>query len=278
MDTAADMTGEGRTAWRQRARAGSGRGRSAANLAMPSTYFTLAMREFGASAEAEAALRAGTGVTADDPGGEITFEQQLRQVHNINRLQGPGWGLRLGQCLDAATHGLVGFAAVSASTLAGAVRVIERYGHLRVPHVRFASRGDGRRFVLEIHERVSLGDEERLPLTETLMASLQRLIEMLVGGPLGEASVHFTWPAPAYAQRYAEAFHGAVHFGAPRTMLAFPLSWLWRRCATADPGMFDISIRALETLQPRRAGRRSSRPHRAFVPRPDPVPGYAARC
>lgn len=254
MEAATDMTGERRITWWQGGRAGSDRLRSAAKLPMPSTYFELAMREFGESAEAEAALRAGTDTTSDEPGTEITLGQQLQQVRNINRLQPPGWGLRLGRCFEAATHGPLGFAAVSAPTLATAIAVIERYGHVRAPYFRFAARGDARRFILEIHERVPLADEERVPLIETLMASLQRLIEALVGSPLREASFHFAWPSPAYAGRYAEAFHGAVHFDAPHTMLAFPLPSLWLRCATADPVMYEVSMRKLEMLQRRLEG------------------------
>jgi len=95
MDIAVDMTGAGLITWWKGDRAGSDRLGSAAELPMPGAYFELAMREFGGSAEAEAALRAGTGTTSDEPGGEITLRQQLQQVHNINRLQAPGWGVRL---------------------------------------------------------------------------------------------------------------------------------------------------------------------------------------
>lgn len=254
MNTETDIAGEGLLTRRQASRAGSAGLRSADKLPMPSTYFELAMREFGGSAEAAAALCAGTGVTPDAPGGEITLGQQLQQVRNINRLQPPGWGLRLGRRFEAVTHGPVGFAAVSAPTLATAIAVIEGYGHVRAPYFRFASRGDAGRFILEIHERVPLADDERVPLMETLMASLQQLIEALVGSPLREASFHFAWPSPAYAERYAEAFHGAVRFAAPRTMLAFPLPSLWLRCATADPIMYEVSMRKLEMLQRRLEG------------------------
>lgn len=254
MITAADMTEKGTgTCWRGGG-AASDRLRSAATLPMPSTYFELAIREFGGSAETEVALRANTGITADEPGGEITLGQQLQQVRNINRLQSPGWGLRLGRRFEAATHGPLGFAAMSAPTLATAVAVIERYGHVRAPYFRFLSRGDARRFILEIHEHVPLSGEERVPLMETLMASLQGLLEGLVGSPLPDASFHFAWPSPTYVERYADAFHGAVRFDAPRVMLAFPLPSLWLRCATADPVMYDVSVGKLEMLQRRLEG------------------------
>jgi AraC-like DNA-binding protein len=221
---------------------------------MPSAYFELALREFGCSAEAEAALREGTGVTSGEPGCEITLGQQLRQVRNINRLQPPGWGLRLGSRFEAATHGPVGFAALSAPTLATAVSVIERFGHVRSPYFRLTSRGDDGRFLLRVDERVRLAEEERVPLLETLMASLQRLIETILGRPLREAYFDFAWSPPAYAERYADYFPGRVRFDATDTELAIPLSWLWVKCPTADPVAFAASLRTLETLERRLEG------------------------
>lgn len=221
---------------------------------MPSTYFELALREFGGSAELDAALREGTGVGSEEAGGEIMLEQQLRQVRNINRLQPPGWGLRIGSRFGAAAHGPVGFAALSAPTLATAVAVIERFGHVRSPYFRLTSRGDDGRFLLRIEERVRLAEEERVPLIETLMASLQRLIETILGKPLREACFDFAWSPPPYAPRYADYFPGRVRFDAPHTALAIPLQWLWVKCPTADPLAFAVTLRALETLQRRLEG------------------------
>src|SRR5262245_42058148 len=111
-----------------------------ANLPMTSAYFELALREFGGSAESEAAVRDGTGDAAREPGGEITLGQQLQQIRNLNRLSPPGWALQLGNRFEAATHGPLGFAAVSAPTLAESIAVIERFAHLRSPFFRFSSR------------------------------------------------------------------------------------------------------------------------------------------
>ncbi|HXJ32813.1 MAG TPA: hypothetical protein VMS22_02150 [Candidatus Eisenbacteria bacterium] len=83
---------------------------------MTNAYFLLALREFGTTPGAEAAILDGIEPTALTMGGEITIGEQLRQVRNINRHESPGWGLRLGDRFDATTHGPVGFAAVSAPT------------------------------------------------------------------------------------------------------------------------------------------------------------------
>lgn len=221
---------------------------------MPSAYFELALRVFGGSPEADTALRAGTGVTSELRGAEITLGQQLRQVRNMNQREPAGWGLRLGSRFEAATHGPLGFAALSAPTIGDGLAVIERFGHVRSPYFRFTSRGDGGRFILEVDERVPLADDERIPLFETLMSSLQTLIQPMLGRPMREAGFHFSWPTPDYAERYPEYFQGSVSFHADHTRLAIPLAWLCLACPTADPAMYETSMRTLETLRRRLEG------------------------
>jgi hypothetical protein len=62
----------------------------------------------------------GTGVNpakVESLGEEITVGQQLRQNRNVNAVAPPGWGLVLGARLETVSHGVLGFAAVSAPTL-----------------------------------------------------------------------------------------------------------------------------------------------------------------
>lgn len=225
-----------------------------AKLPMPSAYFELALREFGTTAESEAALRDGTGVTPDEAGDEITLGQQLQQVRNLNRLQPPGWALGLGSRFDAATHGPVGFAAVSAATMADSLAVIERFAHVRTPYFRFQARRDAQRLALRVDERVRLAAEERIPMIETLMLSVQRLVESVLHRRTSEASFHFAYAPPPYADRYAEYFHGAVRFDAAHTLLAIPSPWLRVKCPMADPVMYATSMRKLEALERRLEG------------------------
>lgn len=224
------------------------------NLPMPSGYFELALRVFGGAPDADAALREGTGVTSEIPGAEITLGQQLRQVRNINRREAPGWGLLLGNRFEAATHGALGFAALSAPTIGDGLAVIERFSHVRSPYFRVTSRGDAGKFILEAEERVPLADEERIPLFETLISSLQCLVQAMLGRPMHEADFYFAWPTPEYAHRYGKYFHGSLNFHADRCRVAIPLTWLYLACPTADPAMYETSMRTLETLRRRLEG------------------------
>jgi AraC-like DNA-binding protein len=225
-----------------------------ARLPMSAAYFELALREFGGTPDADAALRAGTGVTSRERGGEITLGQQLQQVRNLNRLEPPGWGLRLGRRFEVAMHGPVGFAAVSAPTLADSIAVIARFGHVRAPYFRLQAHHASDRVALRVEERVRLPDEERIPLLETLMLSLQRLVESVVGGSLRQASFDFTWAAPSYAAEYRTHHRAPVRFDAPWTQLTIPSDWLALTCPLADPVTYETSLRKLEALARRLEG------------------------
>src|SRR2546426_8957138 len=102
-------------------------------LTMPAAYFDLICREFGGTPESETALRAGTGVAAQEPGGEITLGQQLRQIRNVNGLRPPGWSLEIGGGLGAATHGPVGVAAGGAPPPPPSPEGGARFAHARAP-------------------------------------------------------------------------------------------------------------------------------------------------
>lgn len=221
---------------------------------MPSTYFELALREFGGRPEIAAALREGTGVTPAVPGAEITLGQQLVQVRNANRLLPPGWGLKIGRRFEPSMHGPVGVAALSSPTLAEGLAVIERFSHVRSPYFQFRSSREGRRFTLRAEERVPLTDDERMPMIECLMLSLQKLMETVLGEPLKEAAFHFAWAPPPYATEYRDAFHGAVRFHARDTALAVPSRWLAHRSPMADPVMYADGMRTLAALERRLDG------------------------
>jgi AraC-like DNA-binding protein len=225
-----------------------------ANLPMTGAYFELALREFGTSAESETALREGTGDAAREPGVEITLGQQLQQIRNLNRLLPPGWALQLGTRFEAATHGPLGFAAVSAPTLADSVAVIERFGHLRAPFFRFSSRRDAKCLSLYVDEYVPLTEQDRIPLVELVMSSLQRLLDAIRGAPLREAHFDFDWAVPSYAGRYREYFRGALRFAADRARVAVPIEWQQLKCPMADQAMYATSLRTLEGLNRRLAG------------------------
>ena len=221
---------------------------------MPMAYFWLLLREFGGTPEAEVALLEGTGVTQEGPAVEGTLGQTLALVRNLAVRLPPGWALTAGSAFHASTHGPLGFAAVSAPTLGAALDVIERFGQVRAPYYRTHAEQTERTLRLTIEERVPLGEVERIPLLEAVLLSVQALIESVRGRPVREAHFELAYPAPVYAERYPEHFHGEVRFDRPETGVTLPAAWLALPCPMADAAAFASAVAKLETTARRLEG------------------------
>src|SRR4030095_12188791 len=127
--------------------------RPADDLPMPSAYFKFVLEQLGTTRALREAILEGTGVAPPNVASlreEINLAQQLRPNRNVNAVSPPGWALAIGARLGSATHGVLGFGAVSAPTLRDTLELLVRYGHVRDPSFGFPLRKVGRRARLEI--------------------------------------------------------------------------------------------------------------------------------
>ena len=225
---------------------------------MPSAYFKFVLEQLGTTRALREAILEGTGV---DPanvaslGEEITLGQQLRQNRNVNAVAPPGWGLALGARLETVSHGVLGFGAVSAPTLRDTLELLVRYGHVRDPSFGFHLRKVGRKVRIEIHERIDLLEEERVPEIESFLLSLQALVESILGRKLAGTKVEVS-ARPAHADLYRRYFSGTVSFGAEVSALVIPEPWLDHPSPFADLALHQTSVLKLEAMAERLKGRR----------------------
>ena len=225
---------------------------------MPSAYFKFVLEQLGTTRALREALLQGTGVNVAGVaslGEEINVGQQLRQTRNVNAVAPPGWGLALGARLDSVTHGALGLGAVSAPTLRDALELLVRYGHVRDPSFGLRLRKVGKRMRIEIHDRIDLLEEERVPEIETFLLSLQAIVESILGQKLEGTKVEVA-TRPAHADLYRRYFSGTVSFGAEVSALVIPESWLDRPSPFADPALHRVSVASLEAMAERLKGRR----------------------
>lgn len=225
---------------------------------MPSAYFKFVVEQFGTTPALRAAILDGTGVNPPNVaalGEEITVGQQLRQSRNVNAVAPPGWGLALGARLGSVSHGSLSFGAVSAPTLRDALELLVRFGHVRDPCFGFHLRKVGREVRIEIHERIDLLDDERVPEIETFLLSTQALVESMLGRTLEKTKVDVA-AEPAHANLYRRYFSGTVRFDAPVSGLVIPESWLDHPSPFADLSLHRVSIVKLEALAERLKGKR----------------------
>jgi AraC-like DNA-binding protein len=229
---------------------------------MPSAYFRLALRRFGSTAEKVARILDGTGVgevsasRSDGAEEEIELWQQFRQVRNLNEVGPRGWALDLGASLGAAGHGTLGAATVSATILEDALTTLERFAHVRSPYFRLSSQRVNDHFVLRIESQLRIDAAIWTPLVETLVASIQGLIEASLGGPMMEGRFELDYEFPEHGPRYTELLHAPVAFGCDAVAVVLPSYWLGLACPFADPALHRSSLDRLAAAEARLDGDR----------------------
>jgi AraC-like DNA-binding protein len=212
-------------------------------------YFRITLRELGTTAKRRAALLDGTGVTEaqlDDPSTEITIGQQLRQFRNAARVGRPGWSIDVARRFDLGAQGPLGFAMITASTLGRAFDVMARYGHVRSPWFALTTQRNAHYWSIVVHRRIRLGAEHDITLAEALMLSAQALIEAVLGRPMRDARIAVDYAAPAWLDRYRDAFSCPVAFSAESPSIRMPIAWRAMTCPLADAGLHDLLIVRLE--------------------------------
>ena len=225
--------------------------RFADRLPVPASYFELVLRQFGTTGFLRDQLLAGTGVGVEklsEPGAEITLGQQLQQLRNLNRLLPGGWALSVGASFHASTHGPLGFAAVSAATLGDALDLVARFFQVRHPSHRANGELVGGEYRLALTAQTALLDEERLPIAEIFLLSVQTLIEAILARPFSDGRFELDYPAPAWAHLYPRVFHAEIRFAAPRTALIVPAALLGLHSPLADPMTIAAALPTLEAL------------------------------
>ena len=195
------------------------------------------------------ALLANAGLTREEvytPEAMLRFDQFRRLILGAREMTGdPGIGLRLGSHMSLTAHGLLGYAAMSSANLGEVVQLLLRYFNTRtrllVPELR--RQRDSASLLFQ--ESVPLGDV-RIPYMDVTLASLAGALRFLVGERFDEATVHFPYPPPAWAERYDEVFPGGVRFNADAAGIEVPRALLEIPFPTADRASRDMALRQCE--------------------------------
>lgn len=182
-------------------------------------------------------LLAGTGLSAEqlaDTEGRLKPAAMAALVHQAYRLTGePGLGFYFGLQLKLSSHGWLGLAAMTSTSLREALVIAVRFVRLRSAELNIHLHQHGDQAVIEIEERLPLG-ELRSFVFESLFTCLAHIGALLLGHPV-QGRAEFMMAEPAYFRGYAHFLPGAVAFGCARNGLVFPASYLDEPLAMADP-------------------------------------------
>lgn len=148
------------------------------------------------------------------------------------RLEDPLLGLHLGQSIQPAHLGALGYVLQASDTLGEAMLRILRYHRLMHDINPIGHQLEGEQLVLEWG--VSRGKPGALFDEAGITALVQFARLLLRQGPLALNGLCFVNPAPADTTAFETFFACPVHWGQPTTRLSFPLAWLQTRLQQPD--------------------------------------------
>lgn len=183
---------------------------------------------------AESDLRAGAATT-------VPFGLAAELMQNVAAESPAGWHLALVPRLDAAAHGPLGFALLSAASLAQAIETLIAYSEIRFPFVWFTSSVDREMCRLQCLPRGDLGTL-RQPLMELAVTGVVRLVDQLSGHAEADLVASFPGEPPPYADALREVTPARVAHRADAFRVDFPASWLDEPGLLADEGMYRLSV------------------------------------
>ena len=130
------------------------------------------------------------------------------------------WGFSFGHRLGIATHGALGFGAMSARTIKEGLEFLSQYLSIRVCHTHAK--------LTEVDDAVSISfdiEKDVIPVAvrscETLSMVFQTYLES-VGASSAPTLWYFPHPEPEDSSHYSRWIHGGVRFGADQLRFEVP--------------------------------------------------------
>lgn len=207
------------------------------------------------------ALLAGTGfdATALATVDYVPWETLARLFRNYAGCQpSPAWAVQLGAQFNIASHGPLGFAALSAPTLGTALEVMASHHPVRTNTMRAATRRQGERFFLTLEDRT--GDPEFAAwLEEIVFKVLESLLTAILGHPVGpNVIIAFARPAPPHSEALVAGYAAAVRFDAPVSSLSIPAIWCQLPSPLHDETVYRANIARCRDILASRNSRTST--------------------
>ena len=195
---------------------------------VPSSYSRIVARELGLNERDLCTLLLGTGLSRDIllPGDEtrLSGQQQLLVLENARRMADvPELGLRIGRQLQPATHGPLGYLALSSPDLITALISLRDFLPMRIPFARLEVVLDQGWLRCNIEIKLQhAGPEARRLLLECFALTIQSVIESILGRKLTEALFFFEYQCPSYHSVYPQYLHSPVKFSQTLNTLQLP--------------------------------------------------------
>lgn len=217
----------------------------------PVTYTRLFARELRLAPHQLGELLAGTSISPDDllqlkP--SLSLTEQLRVVRNALALaERPTFALEVAARLSLAAHGSLGTLLSASKDLNQAWNALARYYMLRLPLVELSIHYHETEFELYLRPNKAC-DDVMIFIMESLMLTIQRGIELVLGRKLTEGRFEFGYAAPDYAEQYGQFFNSLCVFGGSGCRVLVPLALMSRLNPFHDEQMYQQALTQCEQL------------------------------
>jgi AraC-like DNA-binding protein len=193
-------------------------------------------------------LFAGLGVseaTLSDPAARLpttTFERLVERARKLS--SEPGLGYLLGLQMRISIHGMLGMAAMTASTVREALAVAVRFAPTRTNALRLRLQEEGTTAAVGIDVVAPLGSAEDVVLLALIVGIWQ--IGNAVSGRALSGDAELTLPEPSYHQRFRGFAPGEVRFSQPANRIVFDRAILDLPLVMADPSAQKVALKQCE--------------------------------
>ncbi len=165
--------------------------------------------------------------------------------HARSRTGEPAIGYLFGHQMRVTSHGYLGFAVLTASTLRDALNLALRFQLTRTSALRLSSRQIGTRTALEFETLADLGDAEE-PILVAIVVGIWRIAAALTDAPL-TGEVEFEFSEPSYFSRFSSTLPGTLRFGANCNRLLFDSHILDLPVKMADTNAQQLALAQCES-------------------------------
>jgi len=183
------------------------------------------------------ALLAGTGLTEEllrDPGARVPLATCTQVVERAQRLTGePALALYVGMQMKLSSHGFLGFAAMTASTVREALAFAERFAATRTSVLGLVTVVEHGTAAVILEERADLGGLREFAIL-SLIVGVWQIGQTLTGRRL-QGAAECAFPAPEWLARVPVPTGEMLRFDRPANRLLFPAELLDTPLVSADP-------------------------------------------
>lgn len=190
-----------------------------------SVYISLFLRADWISIEA---LCRNTNITPDMLSQQdyVAAEDVAQMFINLDQaLNIDDWPITLARQFGLTSHGPLGFAALTAPTLADALRVFVDFHAVRVTGLQITLEEHADALLLQVTDTVNIPPVAQR-MEQLLLTIFESLIEALLGFQLiSHIQLLLAMPTPSYATALQQAYYGNLTFEQPCSGISLPKSW-----------------------------------------------------